>query len=232
MCAVKRFTDEKWILLYVERWLKAPVLNPAGEIEARREGTPQGGVISPLLANIFLHLAFDSWMLATFPQIAFERYADDIVVHCLTKKQAIYLRDRIQHRLRDCRLELHPDKTKIVYCKKSGRGQKYPDVRFTFPGYDFEPHWNLRRTGWFTLDFTPQVSRDALKEMRQKLREQRLYRRSDLSLKEVSERINPMLHGWITYFGKYRKSALSQVFHHLNGILLKWAMRSWMIRAG
>ncbi len=225
MRAVRRFTDEKWILLYVERWLQAPVMMPDGSMESRGKGTPQGGVISPLLANMFLHLAFDNWMLENFPQIGFERYADDIVVHCVTEKQAKYIKNCIEKRLSICRLELHPVKTKIVYCKKGRRPLEYPEERFTFLGYDFEPRWNRRQSGQYSLDFTPQVSRDALKEMRRKIRSLRLHCRSDLSLDEIAKWINPMLHGWINYYGAYRKSALNYVFHQLNSILKKWAMR-------
>ena len=225
MRAVRRFTSERWILLYVERWLKAPVRMPDGRMEPREKGTPQGGVISPLLANMFLHLAFDEWMRKNFPDIPFERYADDILVHCQTEKQAKYIMECIEKRLHHCRLELNPAKTKIVYCKRGGGTKDYPNVRFTFLGYDFEPRWNRRKDGRYRLDFTPQVSRDALKQMRRKLNSLRLSRRSDLSLEEIAERINPMLHGWINYYGRYRQSALYCVFHQLNATLRRWAMR-------
>jgi len=227
MRAVRRFTNVKWILLYVERWLTAPVRLPDGSVEPREKGTPQGGVISPLLANLFLHLAFDDWMLGNFPSVPFERYADDIVVHCKTETQANYLRDGIEKRLAHCRLELHPAKTKIVHCKRGNGKTDHPNVRFTFLGYDFEPRWNRKKAGWSSLDFTPQVSRDARKKMRRTLKSLGLQRRSDLSLQELSEQINPKLHGWINYYGRYRKSALSYVFFHLNTILIRWAMRKY-----
>ncbi len=227
MRAVRRFTDEKWILLYVERWLTAPVQLPDGSQEPREKGTPQGGVISPLLANLFLHLAFDNWVLGNFPSIPFERYADDIVVHCKSEKQANYLKNCIEERLTLCRLELHPVKTKIVYCKKGSGKTEYPNVRFTFLGYDFEPRWNRCRDGKYRLSFTPQVSREAIKKIRSKLKSLRLSRRSDLSLQEIAEQINPMLHGWINYYGLYRKSALTFVFYQLDATLQRWAMRKY-----
>jgi group II intron reverse transcriptase/maturase len=227
MRAVRRFTDEKWILLYVERWLAAPVQLPDGSLEPREKGTPQGGVISPLLANLFLHLAFDNWMLGNLPSIPFERYADDIVVHCKTEKQANYLRERIEKRLGVCRLELHPVKTKIVYCKQGTAPKEYPQVRFTFLGYDFGPRWNRCWDGIYRLQFSPQVSREALLEMRSELKSLHLSRRSDLSLEELAAWINPMLHGWINYYGRYRKSALLYAFNRLNATLQRWAMRKY-----
>ena len=227
MRALRRFTQEKWILLYVERWLKAPVRLPDGSEEPRTQGTPQGGVISPLLANLFLHLAFDNWMLGNFPEIPFERYADDIVAHCRTEKEANDVKGCIEKRLNSCRLKLHPLKTKIVYCKRGGGSTEHPNIRFTFLGYDFEPRWNRKRDGSFRLDFTPQVSRAARQAMHRKLKSLRLHRRSDLSLDQIAKWINPMLHGWINYYGRYRKSALYYAFYQLNAILTRWAMRKF-----
>jgi retron-type reverse transcriptase len=126
MRAVRKHTDCLWALLYIDRWLKAPVRMADGRLIGRERGTPQGGVISPLLANLFLHYAFDMWMRRNFPDIPFERYADDAICHCRTEDQAMALRTALETRFADCGLTLHPDKTKIVYCRDESRRENYP----------------------------------------------------------------------------------------------------------
>ena len=227
MRAVGRYTRCRWILLYVRRWLEAPAQHEDGTLVQRRKGTPQGGVISPLLANIFLHLAFDDWMRKTHPEVPFERYADDSVAHCKTEEQAQHVLGSIRQRLKQCRLEVHPQKTRIVYCRDDDRRGRHPNERFTFLGYTFRPRRSRNRFGKYFINFTPAVSNEAAKKMRQEMRRWRLHLRSDKAIDDLARMWNPVLRGWIQYFGKFYKSALYPVFRHLNGLLVRWAMRKY-----
>ena len=228
MAAVSRFTDCKWTLLYIERWLKADVVLANGEQVPRDRGTPQGGVISPLLANIFLHLCFDKWMLEYYPHVHFERYADDIVVHCRSYKQLKYVEREIRNRFTKCKLELCPAKTKIVYCKDSNRSGDYPVQSFDFLGYTFRPRSVRDREGRFFVSFSPAVSRKSLKGMREKVKQHPLIGKCfDKSVEEVAKAINPMIQGWINYYGKFRKSSMSAIYDYINEKLMKWARRKY-----
>ena len=228
MRAVSRFTQCKWTLLYIERWLKADVILSSGERLQRTQGTPQGGVISPLLANIFLHLVFDKWMQDEFPCIHFERYADDIVVHCRSHKQLEFIERRIKARLTQCKLELCAEKTKIVYCKDSNRDGKYPSQSFDFLGYTFRPRSTRDSNGKFFVSFAPAVSRKALKAMRLKIKNHPLVKGCfSLSIEELASVINPLLQGWINYYGKFRKSSMSTIYDYINSKLIKWVRRKY-----
>jgi RNA-directed DNA polymerase len=227
MRAVGKYTQCKWILLYVERWLHAPVQMEDGTLAPRRKGTPQGGVASPLLANIFLHLAFDDWMCRTHPGVPFERYADDIVAHCRTEEQAKQVLENIKRRLGRCRLEIHPEKTKIVYCKDDDRRGGYSHEKFNFLGYTFCPRRSKNRWGKFFINFTPAVSNEAAKKMRQEMRHWDINLRSDKAIEDLARMWNPVLRGWIQYYGRFYKSALHPVFRHFNGLLVRWAMRKY-----
>ncbi len=220
---VRRFTSEQWMLLYIERWLKAPVQLEDGTIETMKQGTPQGGVISPLLANTFLHLAFDAWMQKTHPQVPFARYADDIVVHCRTLEEAQSLLEMIGKRLARCRLELHPVKTKIVYCKDDKRPHRYDNESFDFLGYTFRPRRVWSRYGSTFIGFNPAISRKAEKAIRQKMRKWQLRLRTGSELNDIANAINPSVRGWILYYGRYYRSAMEGVFYHLNLWLVRWA---------
>ena len=184
--AVRRHTDERWILLYVERWLKAPLQQEDGTLVQRDRGTPQGSSISPLVANLFLHYAFDVWMRKEFPDLQFERYCDDGVVHCKTERQAQFVRDAIAKRLAQCGLELHPDKTRIVYCKDADRRATYANERFDVLGYTFRPRLSKSRIGKHFVNFSPAVSDDALKAMSRELWSWRINCRSDKSLSDLA----------------------------------------------
>jgi RNA-directed DNA polymerase len=186
-----------------------------------------GGVASPLLANIFLHLAFDDWMRRTHPDVPFERYADDIVAHCKSEKQAKLILESIRARLALCRLELHPEKTRIVYCQDDDRPGRYLHEKFDFLGYTFRPRRSKNRWGKYFINFTPAVSGEASKRMRQEMRRWRLPLRSDKALDDLARMWNPVLRGWIQYFGRFYKSALYPVFQHLNGLLVRWARRKY-----
>lgn len=231
MRAVRRFTTRKHILLYVERWLKAPVVKEDGRIEQKQgKGTPQGGVISPLLANMFLHFAFDRWLEENYPNIPYERYADDIIVHCKTYGQARNILRAIRHRLFQCRLEVHPEKTKIVYCKRNQK--RHPSVQgmivsFTFLGYEFKPRWVRNKYGKYQLAFLPGVSAKAKQYILSEIRRMKLHRWVSATIEDIAEHLSPKLRGWINYFGKYRPSELRIVFHLLNLRLYKWVRKKY-----
>lgn len=225
--AVRKHTECRWMVLYIERWLKCPVQLSDGTIEARGKGTPQGGVISPLLANLFLHYAFDKWMERKFVTIPFERYADDVVCHCRSESQAEMLRITVEKRLKECRLELHPEKTKIVYCKEDNRQGSYPNCKFDFLGYTFRPRKVRSKSGEFFIGFLPALSNKAAKSICNEMRSWQIHRRTDKSLDDFSRMFNPKLRGWINYYAKFYKSAMYKVFHILNRIITRWAMRKY-----
>jgi len=225
--AVRKYTQCSWILLYLTRWLEAPAQLEDGTLVPRTKGTPQGGVVSPLVANIFLHLAFDDWMRRVHPGVPFERYADDIVAHCGTETQAQQVLESIRRRLAQCRLEVHPGKTRIVYCKDDDRPRRYPQERFDFLGYTFRPRRSKNRWGKYFINFSPAVSNSAGKAMRQKTRSWGLQERSDKSLEDLSRMFNPILRGWVNYYGRFYKSALYPTLRHLDRVLVQWAMRKY-----
>ena len=225
--AVGRYTQCRWILLYVKRWLEAPVQLEDGTLVAREAGTPQGGVASPLLANIFLHLAFDEWMRTSHPDVPFERYADDIVAHCQSEDQARQILASIERRLTHCRLELHPDKTRIVYCQDDDRRGTYSHTKFDFLGYTFRARRSKNRWGKYFINFSPAVSAEAAKAMRQEMRRWKLHLRSDKAIDDLARMWNPVLRGWIQYYGRFYRSALYPVFRHLDLHLVRWAMRKY-----
>jgi RNA-directed DNA polymerase len=227
MRAVRKHTDNKWLLLYIERWLKAPVQAEDGTLISREKGSPQGSVISPLLANLFLHYAFDEWMRRNHDNIPFERYADDILVHCTSERQARWIKAVIERRLKECRLELNPEKTKIVYCRDSRRKGKYPDKKFDFLGYTFRPRGSKDRYGRLFVGFLPAISDEAAKTIRSTIRSWRIHRMTDKSLKDLACMFNPKIRGWINYYGQFYKSALYRVLNQLNGALQRWAMRKY-----
>jgi RNA-directed DNA polymerase len=223
--AVAHHTDQRWILLYVERWLQAPLAQPDGSLADRDRGTPQGSAISPVLANLYLHYAFDAWMRRVFPSVEFERYADDAIVHCTSLAQAEQVRDAIAARLSECGLELHPDKTRIVYCKQGGRHGSHEHESFDFLGYTFRPRKAKNKTGQFFVSFSPAVSNTAAKAMRQEIRRWRLHRRTNWTLPQLAQAINPIVRGWINYYGRFYRSTLATVvLQQINEYLIRWAM--------
>lgn len=225
--ALRKHTDCKWVLLYVERWLTAPSVGSDGKKIERSCGTPQGGVVSPLLMNLFMHYAFDSWMRREIGECPFARYADDGVVHCRTEAQAKWVTQRIAERFAACGLKLHPDKTKIVYCKDSNRAGQYPTIQFTFLGFTFRPRMAQNRRGKLFTSFLPAVSHEAQKGIRQKIRSWRLPRQTPSTLREFSEKYNRILTGWWNYYGSFYPSAMHRVFQHLDKALAYWARRKF-----
>lgn len=227
MKAVRKHTDSRWIILYIERWLTTPFQNKEGEIVERKAGTPQGGVISPVLANLFMHYAFDLWMVGNFKNNPWARYADDAVVHCRTKKEAEVIQHKLQQRLDECKLELHPEKTQIVYCKDDDRREDYPNIKFDFLGYIFRPRRSKNRFGKYFINFTPAASNEACKAMRQTIRNWRIHLKPDKELVDISRMFNPVIRGWINYYGRFYKSGLYQVLRHMNKALVHWIRRKY-----
>ena len=227
MRAVRKHAKDKWVILYIERWLKAPMQEEDGRLVPRDKGTPQGGVASPLLANLFLHYAFDVWMRKHYPNLPFERYADDGIVHCRTEREAQEVRAAIAARLQECGLELHPEKTKIVYCKDDDRRGNNPNEKFDFLGYTFRPRRSKNRFGKFFINFSPAVSDKAGKTMRAEIRSWQLHLRSDKAIEDLSHMFNPIIRGWIQYYGRFYRSALYPIMHQLDRSLARWAYRKY-----
>ena len=222
--AVARHSDQKWVVMYVERWLKAPMQRPDGTLVQRVKGTPQGSPISPVLANLFLHYALDAWMVREFPTVQFERFADDAVIHCVSERQARGVRDAVARRLAEVGLELHPDKTRIVYCKDSNRQGTYEQVSFTFCSYMFRPRkaYNNRRRVTFT-GFLPAVSPGKLTLMSRRVASWRIHRRVNLTLEDLAAPINQRLRGWLAYFTAFYPSAVGPLCQRIDRHLVRWA---------
>lgn len=228
MKAVEKHTDNKWVLLYIKRWLKTPMQMPDSILQEKTKGAMQGGVISPVLSNLFLHYVFDVWMTKRYPNLPWCRYADDGIVHCNTEHEAKILLEALGKRFEECFLELHPNKTKIVYCKDSNRRKDYPNTKFTFLGYDFrgrraENKYNNK----LFISFSPAVSNAAKKSMRAKTKEIIKKIGTYKSLDEVAEEFNPILQGWINYYCKYHRTAFLPISRHFNLSLIRWSMRKF-----
>jgi RNA-directed DNA polymerase len=227
MKAVRHHTTCSWVLLYIERWLTAPVQQKDGVLRPRTKGTPQGGIVSPILANLFLHYGFDRWMTTHFPLLPFCRYADDGLVHCRSLKQAKYVRERLAQRFQECGLELHPDKTRIVYCKDVNRQAEYEHIQFDFLGYNFRPRRSFNRDGRIFTNFTPAMSPSAAQSVRQDIRSWRLQLKSDKSLEDLARMFNPVISGWVNYYCQFHASAFDAVGQHINRAITRWAMRKF-----
>ncbi len=225
--AVCKHCSEKWMLLYIERWLKAEIWHPDGKIEISTKGTPQGGVASPLLATLYLHYVFDKWMGREFPNVMFERYADDGVCHCRNLSDVQELKKALTQRFADCELELHPDKTRIVYCKRDGLKEDFPTVSFKFLGYTFQPRMAIGRNGKPGLTFVPAASKDAQSHLLKKLKAKKIRRLLTASIEEIAQQLNPLLRGWFNYFSKFYKSKLTHVYFQVDRYLAKWAQAKY-----
>jgi len=222
MKAVNKHVKTGWVQLYIGRWLTAPMMIDENLV-SRSKGTPQGGVISPLLANLFLHYAFDEWMRVNHPWIPFERYADDVVLHCKSEKQARFIKDRVSLRLKECGLELHPDKTHIVYCQDEDRQLEFAKTKFDFLGYTFRKRSCRTKSGKLFVNFSPAVSDKAKKSIRQTIRKWRLHLWSSASLETIGKEINPTIRGWINYYGKFNRSELRFSLQQIDNYLIRWS---------
>jgi RNA-directed DNA polymerase len=226
--AVAHHTESPWVRLYIARWLRAPVQQADGTLEQRTRGTPQGGVVSPLLANLFLHYTFDLWMQRQFPQIQFERYADDALVHCRSERQARTVLEAIRDRFSQCGLELHAAKTRIVYCKDDDRPGESESVRFFFLGYTFQPRRAKNRWGKYFVSFLPAMSAKAATRVRATIREWRMAStRNNQRLEDLAQFVNPVVRGWMNYYGRFYRSKCVQVLRHLNEALAAWVRRKY-----
>jgi len=226
--AVRKHVTCAWALLYIERWLTAPMLQEDGAMVERSRGTPQGGVVSPILANLFMHYAFDAWMARRFPDLPWCRYADDGLVHCRDETEAQTVREALAARLAECHLELHPTKTKVVYCKDHRRGREYETVSFDFLGYCFRPR-SVKGPYSQKLfcGFTPAVSKPALNAMRATIRDLNIRTRTEVTLDEIARELNPTVRGWIAYYGRYTRSALHPMARYINQTLAVWLKRKY-----
>jgi RNA-directed DNA polymerase len=225
--AVRKHCQVPWVLLYIDRWLKAPMEAQDGSLVGRDRGTPQGGVVSPLLANLFMHYAFDLWITRHMRSVRFCRYADDAVIHCKSIAQARLVLRKVDQRFRQCGLELHPEKTRIVYCQDVNRREAFPLIQFTFLGYTFRPRKALDKHGRVYVNFAPAVRRDAMKSMRQMIRNWHIQLKSGKELSDLSNMFNPILRGWANYFGRFHQSAMRPVWEHVNEFLVRWLMRKY-----
>jgi group II intron reverse transcriptase/maturase len=212
----------RWVLLYVRRWLEVPVQHPGGSLASRDRGSPQGATISPLLANIFLHYVFDAWMARTFPAVQFERYSDNVVVHCASEPEARRVLAAVRERLAECGLDLNEDKTHVVYCKSDRWRGSYEHTEFTYLGYTFRPRPTKGRDGAVFVGFNPAVSDDAGKKMRREIRRWRLHRRTNQTLDDLAADINPVTRGWIDYYGRFNRSRLYPTFRRIDEYLVRW----------
>ncbi|MGM9470255.1 group II intron reverse transcriptase/maturase [Streptomyces murinus] len=230
--AVEARTDAVWVKLYVRRWLAAPLVMPDGSLLERERGTPQGAPVSPVLANLFLHYAFDTWMAREFPAIWFERYADDAVLHCVSEREARQVLAALTDRMAEVGLQLHPAKTRIVYCRDGKRRRSYEHTAFTFLGYTFRARRSRNRHGRQFLSFDPAVSKDALTRMSREVRSWHLHTRSDLSFNELARRINPVVAGWLNYYSRFRPWELRTFAMRINAYLVRWIRQKYKRLAG
>jgi RNA-directed DNA polymerase len=220
--AVEAHADVPWVVLYVKRWLSAPLALPDGTLRQRDRGTPQGSAVSPVLANLFMHYAFDMWMAREYPGIRFERYADDAVVHCVTERQARNLVAAIGDRMEQVGLRLHPDKTKVVYCQDGNRRLDYGLTAFTFLGFTFRARAARTKRGIMFVAFQPAISKDAQNKISGQIRRWRLHRWIGLNLAELARQINPVVRGWMQYYGAFYRSALNPLLSRINAYVMRW----------
>ena len=228
--ALERHTN-KWEMMYIQRWLEAPIQKEDGTMELKSgTGTPQGGVISPLLANLFLHYAFDEWMRLTHCQSPFERYADDIIIHCASYEQAEDNLNQIKERLLACGLEVHPEKTKIVYCKDYRRKGSHDKIQFKFLGFDFMPRsGKSMKDGKMYLMFKPAISKGSRERILLEMRKTNLQRKSVDSIEEIAGKLNPKLRGWLNYYGKFGKNVLDRVLRKVDNRLGSYIMNKYKL---
>jgi len=232
MRSLRKHCQIPWVLLSVERWLKAPIATPGGKLIERIKGTQQGGVVSPLLANLFLHYAFDRWVSENLSGVPFCRYSDDGVLHCKSKAQAELVVRKLRERFLGCKLELHPEKTQIVYCQDSRRKEDYTIIQFTFLSFTFRPRHAVDKAGNSFTGYLPAVSKDALQHMRQAIRRWNVHFKNSLELTDLATMFNPILNGWMNYYARYYGSAMAPIWTHFISYLVRWMMRKYKTLCG
>jgi group II intron reverse transcriptase/maturase len=228
LLALDKHVPEKWVKMYITRWLEAPIAHAEGSISYRSgQGTPQGGVISPLLANLYLHYAFDKWMDIHFPDLCFVRYADDIIIHCKTEKQSHYVLDKVRERFNACNLTVHPDKTKIVYCKDYRRAAlKGQSTTFDFLGFSYRPMSKKSHRGGMYLGYDCAMSKKSYSKIVGEIRATKFDRWAK-SWADIASLLNAKIRGWIHYYDKYRRNTLTSVFHRFHNRLAKWILNRY-----
>lgn len=224
MKVVNRHVKETWVCMYIRRWLETPFVTKDRQMIERKAGTPQGGVISPVLANMFLHYVFDMWMKRNFPQAPFERYADDGIIHCRTKEEAIFIKEKLTKRFEECKLELHPVKTRIVYCKDRDRTRNEELTEFDFLGYTFKAVYIKCKDGKRRYNFIASVSKASSRKFRDRIKAMEIHKRTGCKLNIIAEMLNPLIRGWINYFGRFNPSAMRRTLQCIEQRLIKWAM--------
>ena len=225
--ALRKHCRIEWVLLYVQRWLQAPLETSDGIQDKRSCGTPQGGVVSPILANLFLHYTFDVWVRKTLLGVPFCRYADDGLLHCKSERQAKYVMKMLTERLQNCGLDIHPEKSRIVYCKDKNRGGDYSGITFDFLGYTFRPRRCVNKKGEVHPNFLPAISRTSTKAINQEIRSWHVPLKNEKSLLDLSKMFNPKLMGWFNYYGQFYSSALRTIWDNFNEYLVRWVRRKF-----
>ncbi|MFI2301732.1 reverse transcriptase domain-containing protein [Actinacidiphila glaucinigra] len=216
----------------VKRWLSAPLQMPDGTLQERDRGTPQGSPVSPVLANLFMHYAFDTWLAREFPAVHFERYADDAVVHCVTERQARQVLAALGDRMEEVGLRLHPDKTRIVYCRDGKRPRSFEHTSFTFLGFRFRQRRAKDRNGHQFMRFLPALSKDAQKKSSREVRGWRIHRQVGLTFAELAQRMNPVVAGWMQYYGRFYRSELYPLLARISAYLVQWIRKKYKRLAG
>jgi RNA-directed DNA polymerase len=229
--AVTHVLEEKWVKMYVERWLKMPIKKKDGTLEQRNgKGTPQGGVISPLLANLYLHFTLDVWLDKHYPDVSFVRYADDVVIHCNTKEQAETVLEAIRQRLKEVKLELKQEKTHIAYCKDYRRKLKHGTVKFEFLGFSFQPRARKSKIdGKLFTAFTAEMSQSNQKKIREEIREAISWNNTRIEIFDIADSFNSKLRGWIGYYGIYSNKCLRLTLMQIDQRLVKWLRRKYRL---
>lgn len=227
MRALRHHCKSRWVLLYVERWLKVPLQQSDGTLIQRNMGTPQGGVVSPILANLFLHYAFDAWVRRTMPHIPFCRYADDGLLHCKSRRQAEWVMARITRRFKECGLEIHPEKSRIVYCKDANRSEEHEAISFDFLGFTFRPRRCVSENYGIHPNFLPAISRLSLKAINREIRSWHIQLKNDKTLDDLSNMFNSKIRGWFAYYGRFYPSEMRRIWRNINGYLVRWVRRKY-----